>query len=98
MSEENSFARCFPNNWRNQMDQENDIQSCRKLLNEIADMCEHASLTGSLSSGSKRTAQRFNTVLEHLSMTGTVPQGLFTPIPEDADYGEIGVEARMLGS
>ena len=80
------------------MDQENDIESCKRLLNEIADLCDHASLTGSLSSGAKRTAQRYNTVLAHLVNGGSVPSGLFTEVPEDSDFGEIGVEARMLAS
>lgn len=78
------------------MNQENDIQSCRKLLNEIAEMCENASLTGSLSGGARRTAQRYNMVLQHLIEAGSVPQGLFSSIPEDAGFGEIGAEARML--
>jgi hypothetical protein len=78
------------------MSQENDIQSCRRLLNEIAEMCENASLTGSLSGGANRTAQRYNTVLKHLIGGGSVPEGLFSPIPENAEFGEIGVEARML--
>jgi len=59
-------------------------------------MCDQASLTGSLSGGSKRAAQRYNSVLSYLVRSGNVPDSLFAPIPEDAGYGEIGVEARML--
>ena len=80
------------------MSQENDIESCRRLLNEIAEMCDHASLTGSLASGVKRTVQRYNMVLERLTQAGDVPSGLFSTLPESADFGEIGVEARMLAS
>jgi len=78
------------------MFQENDIQSCRRMLQEIGDLCEQASLTGSLSGGAKRTAQRYNSVLAHLIKSGSVPEGLFSQVPDDAGYGEIGVEARML--
>ena len=80
------------------MNQENDIQSCRRLLTEIAEMCEDASMTGSLSGGNRRTAHRFNTLLNRLVETGDLPAGLFETVPEDSTYAEIGVEARMLSS
>ena len=80
------------------MEQENDIQSIRRLLNEIAEMCDHATLTGSLSGGARRTAQRYNALLNRLIEHGNVPSGLFTPIPEDSTFAEIGVESRMLAS
>lgn len=80
------------------MSDENDIQSCKRLLNEISEMCEHASLTGSLSGGSRRTAQRYNSILARLTEFAVVPTGLFSALPEEADYGEIGVESRMLAS
>ncbi len=80
------------------MEQGNEIQSCRRLLSEISEMCEHASLTGSLSGGEKRTAQRYNAVLNRLVELGAVSSGLFSPVPEDCKFGAIGVEARMLAS
>ncbi|MDR3688458.1 MAG: hypothetical protein P4L46_03705 [Fimbriimonas sp.] len=80
------------------MNQENDVQACKRLLEEIAEMCDHASLTGSLSTGAKRTAMRYNSILARLVDSGEVPEGLFGTLPDSADYGEIGVEARMLAS
>ncbi len=80
------------------MNQPNDLDACRNLLNEIAELCDHASLTGSLSSGAKRTAVRYNSILQRLEQSGDVPASLFGELPEDADFGEIGVEARMLAS
>ena len=69
-----------------------------KLLREIADMCEHASLTGALSGGAGRVAHRYNAILERMVASGRVPTGMFEPLPETAEYGEIGVEARMLSA
>lgn len=79
-------------------DQTDEIRSCVSLLREIAEICEHASLTGSLSGGSGRTAGRYNTTLERLVQLGAVPEGFFQPVPESTGYGEIGVEARMLAA
>ncbi len=78
--------------------QENEIESYRRLLGEIAEMCEHASLTGSLVGGAWRTAQRYNSIVKRLEQDGHVPQGLFQAVPEECDFSEIGVEARMLAA
>jgi hypothetical protein len=78
------------------MNQELDTRACRRLLNEIADLCEHASLTGSMASGARRTAERYNVVLQRLIEADEVPADIFTVVPDDADFGEVGVEARML--
>ncbi|MHB8635342.1 MAG: hypothetical protein ACYC96_02600 [Fimbriimonadaceae bacterium] len=78
------------------MNQELDTRAFKRLLNEIADLCEHASLTGSMASGASRTAERYNAVLKTLTDADSIPAGLFSPVSEGADFGEIGVEARML--
>ena len=80
------------------MSDENEIQSCKRLLHEMSEMCEGASLTGSLSGGAKRTALRYNAILNRLTECGDLPTGLFSPLPEEVDYSEIGVEARMLAA
>lgn len=77
---------------------ENEIQSSRRLLGEIADMCEHATLTGSLEGGEPRTAQRYNALLKRLIESQLVPSGLFSSLPDNSKFGEIGVEAKMLAS
>ncbi len=78
------------------MNQEIDIKACRRLLSEIGDLCEHASLTGSMSSGAARTAERYNTVLERLVGAGIVDAGMFSAVPATANFDEVGVEAKML--
>lgn len=79
-------------------DRTDEIQSCVGLLREISEMCEHATLTGSLSTGAGRTTSRYNATLLRLIQLGAVPEGLFQPLPDSSDFGEIGVESRMLAS
>jgi len=67
-----------------------------KLLKEIASMAEEASLTGSMEGGAARTVQRYNATLNTLRQKGVVPEGLFSALPENAAFGEVGVEAKML--
>jgi hypothetical protein len=68
-----------------------------RLLREIADLCEHASLTGALDGGAPRVARRYNALLQQAQRDGQVPAGIFEPLAEEeTSFGEIGVEARML--
>lgn len=76
----------------------NEIQSIRRVLREIADLAEHATLTGSLSGGAPRVAERYNSMLEYLGREGAVPPGLFKPLPANATYADIGVDARLLSA
>lgn len=75
-----------------------EVRAARRLLNEISQLCEHANLTGSLSGGAKRVALRYNAVLASLVKHQAVDPELFSPIPENAEFGEVGVEARMLAA
>jgi len=74
------------------------LGAIRRLLHEISQLCEHATLTGSLSGGAARTVGRYNAILTKLIEDGVVKEGLFAPLPDTAEYGEVGVEARMLAS
>ncbi|HWD41395.1 MAG TPA: hypothetical protein VG944_21300 [Fimbriimonas sp.] len=78
---------------RNQID-----ERTVKLLREIAEMSEHAVLTGSLEGGSVRAAKRYNAIVQALTNQGQIAPGLFSPIDENSNFGEIAVEARLLAS
>lgn len=80
------------------MSQSFDLDACRRLLNEISELCEHASLTGSFASGNRRTAERYNMVLSNLEKLEIVSPGMFAPFQGDPSFDEIGVEARMLAA
>jgi hypothetical protein len=73
-----------------------DVDAARSMLKEIADMCENASLTGSLSGGSGRVVLKYNAIVNQFTQSGTLPASMFTTLPESANFGEIAVEARML--
>ena len=77
----------------------NDTAALRRMLREIADLAENASLTGGLASGAPRAIQRYNAVLRQLTESGAVQKGLFEELnPETADFGQLGVDARLLAS
>ena len=77
--------------------QNQQLKTFRRVLTELADMAEHASLTGSLRGGEKQAAQAFNRALEALSSQGLVPTGMFEPInTTQPDFGELGVQCRLL--
>ena len=75
-----------------------DLEASKRLLNEIADLCEHASLTGSLASGNRRVAERYNSVLLNLERLEILPTGIFVALDPSATFDDIGVEARMLAA
>lgn len=79
------------------MNTSDEIEIARRVLAELAEMTEHASLTHSLRGGEKSAVQAYNRVLSTLGAAGHVPQGMFEPLAaEGAEYGEIGVQCRLL--
>jgi hypothetical protein len=81
------------------MKDRNDPQNAplRRVLEQLSELCEHASLTGSHRGGEASAARAFNGVLATLLERGTVPLGMFERIDENAaDFGSIGVQAQLL--
>ena len=73
------------------------LDVARRVLSELAGMAEHASLTGSLRGGEKSAARAFNGALDALRTHEAIPDGMFERAdPEAADYGSLGVQARLL--
>lgn len=77
---------------------ESELEQYRRILQELGNLAEHASLTGSLSGGEKRAIDRYNAVLAELTQRGAVPDGIFQVMPPDANFGELAVDARMLAA
>jgi hypothetical protein len=74
-----------------------DKSSLVRVLRELAELAEHASLTGSLEDGTRRATERYNAILALLLQEGAVPIALFEKMdPTTANYGELGVEAKLL--
>jgi hypothetical protein len=76
----------------------NHNQKLVALLETLAEMAEHDSLTGAYSGGGAHAATRFNAILNELVAAGSVPDGLFSPLPADAQFAAVGMEARLLRS
>lgn len=74
-----------------------ELSTIRSILNELSELAEHSTLTGSLSTGTRQAALSYNAALAFLTGRGSLPQGMFEPMDVDrADYGEIGVQCRLL--
>jgi hypothetical protein len=76
-----------------------NLKQARRLLSALSDLARESSLTGSLEAGSKVAVRQYNGLLDHLSETGAVPEGLFTHLDEDEDsFDELGVACILLNS
>ncbi|MES1227051.1 MAG: hypothetical protein ABUL72_00180 [Armatimonadota bacterium] len=72
------------------------LESAIGILREIADICDHVSLTGALRDGREAVLARYNQTLKHLADNGVIDEALFNSLPPEASFDQIGVEARML--
>lgn len=80
-----------------QSDSKKELRQICSLLKELADLAEHASLTGALEGGSRRAARRYNAIVEHLEERDIIPEGVFQPLDEDQDgYDAVGIESKLL--
>ncbi|MBW7929084.1 MAG: hypothetical protein H3C58_13570, partial [Fimbriimonadaceae bacterium] len=70
----------------------------RRMLQELASMAEHASLTGALGGGEADAVRRYNSILAWAVREGVLPADVFTELPPSAGWSSIGVESRMLAS
>lgn len=76
-----------------------NIKQARRLLRAITDLARESSMTGSLDKGAKTAIRQYNGLLNHLSETGTVPEGLFAGLDEDEDrFDDLGVACTLLNA
>jgi hypothetical protein len=73
-----------------------NTKSLVKMLGELADLAENATLTGAMAGGAPRAVARYNEILKALLEEGVVPGGMFSPLPADAGYGDLAVDGRLL--
>ncbi len=73
------------------------LDIARRILDELAEAAEHASLTGSMRGGERSAAQTYNRVLATFERQGILPDGMFEPIDEsNVEYGHLGIQCRLL--
>jgi hypothetical protein len=77
---------------------DNDLETYRRVLDELAELANHASLTGALSDGRARAIRKFNVIVENLEDHGYIPEDVFEELPDDASFGDLAIEARMLAA
>ena len=75
-----------------------EVRRLRRLLKEIGDLAQSASLTGSLSKGAPAAVRRYNQVVTRLEALGVASGGLFQPLNEESTFDELGVESTLLAS
>ena len=76
-----------------------NMKQVRRLLNALTDLARESSMTGSLKKGARAGVRQYNGLLDHLSQTGAVPEGLFTHLDEDEDsMDDLGVACLLLNA
>ena len=76
-----------------------NMRQARRLLHALSDLARESSLTGSLKKGARAGVRQYNGLLNHLSETGAVPDGLFMHLDEDEDsFDELGVACILLNA
>lgn len=74
----------------------NELRSYYRMLREIAELAQEATMTGALQEGSRAGVRRYNSVVRQLESSGVTPAGMFEPLPENTEFAELGVESRLL--
>lgn len=77
-----------------------NMKQAKRLLRAITDLARESSMTGSLEKGAKTAVRSYNGLLNHLSETGAVPEGLFARLDEDEDrvMDDLGVACALLNA
>ena len=75
---------------------ETQLHIFKNLLRELADLAEHASLTGSMAGGQATAVRRYNQALAVLVDEDVVPEGVFSKLPESTTFDELAVECKLL--
>ncbi len=75
-----------------------ELHRCRRMLDDLHDIAEHATLTGGYADGRQSAVARYNAILRRVIELGAVQEGMFDALPGDAGFGQVAIEARMLAS
>ena len=76
-----------------------NMKQARRLLRAITDLARESSMTGSLQKGARAGVRQYNGLINHLTETGALPDGLFAGLDEDEDsFDELGVACALLSA
>jgi hypothetical protein len=80
------------------MEKEFEVKGIIQMLKSISDTAEHSSLTGALKNGVKSAQQSYNRILQRLHALDLVSEELFSPLPAESTFDEIGLAAAQLSA
>lgn len=75
-----------------------ELKRIHRLLRQMAETVEHASLTGSLQQGGGQAIQQYNSIVARLEQIGEIPAGFFPPLTPDIPFDGIGIAAGNLAA
>lgn len=75
-----------------------EVRSAVRMLRELGQMAEEATLTGSLQGGQARAVARYNEVVSWLKEAKLLPPFGHAALPADSSYSDLAVEARLTAS
>lgn len=81
-----------------EQERQQEIRGLLQILEQTAEIAENSALTESYKDGESRCITQFNKVLNRLNALNAVPDGLFEPLQEDANYSEISIACNHLAA
>lgn len=81
-----------------EQERQQEIRGLFQILEQTAEIAENSALTENYKDGESRCISQFNQVLKRLTALDAVPDGLFEPLHEDANYSEISIACNHLAA
>ena len=81
-----------------EQERQQEIRGLFQILEQTAEIAENSALTENYKDGESRCISQFNKVLKRLSALDAVPDELFEPLHEDANYSEISIACNHLAA
>ncbi len=81
-----------------EQERQQEIRGLFQILEQTAEIAENSALTENYKDGESRCVSQFNKVLKRLSALDAVPDALFEPLHEDANYSEISIACNHLAA
>jgi hypothetical protein len=78
--------------------QQNEIKNIGNLMARTAEIAEQAGITGIYEGGARRCVQQYNASVARLETLAAIPTTFFSPLPDTAGFGEVGVACAQLAA
>lgn len=81
-----------------EQERQQEIRGLFQILEQTAEIAENSALTENYKDGESRCISQFNKVLKRLTALDAVPDALFEPLDEDANFSEISIACNHLAA